>query len=212
MPLRGGVGRLMANAILNFHFDYWNTSLKPYHGIKDNWHKDLRWRSAVVEQNHMVYPQGCTERIVGLLEENINYLLFAGLGLVLLGGTLFSIKVFFSIHQWSTQRSTKNCFHTTPIYKSFFIHKARCFHVPHVLLPNPWLVSNISPFSTLLMATRINKQSILSLPFLKLSKHAYFSRWWCEQIVYIQNLFWRTRHRNLSKIFILNSLATRNTN
>ena len=30
MPLRGGwggVGRLMANAILNFHFDYWHTSL-----------------------------------------------------------------------------------------------------------------------------------------------------------------------------------------
>ena len=28
MPLRGGGGgRLMANAILNFHFDYWNTSL-----------------------------------------------------------------------------------------------------------------------------------------------------------------------------------------
>ena len=26
---------------------------------------------------------------MGLLEENINYLLFAGLGLVLLGGTLF---------------------------------------------------------------------------------------------------------------------------
>ena len=131
-----------------------------------------------MEQNHMVYPQGCTERIVGLLEENINYLLFAGLGLVLLGGTLFSIKVFFQpFNAWSTQRSTKNCFHTAPIYKSFFIHKARCFHVPHAPLPNPWLVSNISPFSTLLMATRINKQSILSLPFLKLSKHAYFSRW-----------------------------------
>ena len=27
LPLRGGVGRLMANAILNFHFDYWHTSL-----------------------------------------------------------------------------------------------------------------------------------------------------------------------------------------
>ena len=28
MPLRGGgVRRLMANTILNFHFDYWNTSL-----------------------------------------------------------------------------------------------------------------------------------------------------------------------------------------
>ena len=28
MPLRGGGGRcLMANTILNFHFDYWNTSL-----------------------------------------------------------------------------------------------------------------------------------------------------------------------------------------
>ena len=24
----GGVGRLMANAILNFHFDYWHTSLR----------------------------------------------------------------------------------------------------------------------------------------------------------------------------------------
>ena len=30
MPLRGGgrVGRLMANTILNFHFDYWNPSLR----------------------------------------------------------------------------------------------------------------------------------------------------------------------------------------
>ena len=27
MPLRGGGRRLMANAILNFHFDYWHTSL-----------------------------------------------------------------------------------------------------------------------------------------------------------------------------------------
>ena len=27
MPLRGGVGRLMAKSILNFHFDYWNPSL-----------------------------------------------------------------------------------------------------------------------------------------------------------------------------------------
>ena len=27
VPLRGGVGRLMANTILNFHFDYWNPSL-----------------------------------------------------------------------------------------------------------------------------------------------------------------------------------------
>ena len=28
VPLRGGVGRLMANAILNFHFDYLTTSLR----------------------------------------------------------------------------------------------------------------------------------------------------------------------------------------
>ena len=28
MPLRVGVGRLMANAILNFHFDFLHTSLK----------------------------------------------------------------------------------------------------------------------------------------------------------------------------------------
>ena len=27
----GGVGRLMANAILNFHFDYWHTSLSAKH-------------------------------------------------------------------------------------------------------------------------------------------------------------------------------------
>ena len=27
----GGVGRLMANAILNFHFDYWHTSLMNNH-------------------------------------------------------------------------------------------------------------------------------------------------------------------------------------
>ena len=159
----------------------------------------------------MVYPQGCTERIVGLLEENINYLLFAGLGLVLLGGTLFSIKVFFQPFNGQLKGQQKIVFILLPFIRVFF-HKARCFHVPHSPLPNPWLVSNISPFSTLLMATRINKQSILSLPFLKLSKHAYFSRWWCEQIVYIQNLFWRTRHQSLSKIFILNSLATRNAN
>ena len=36
-----------------------------------------------------LFSKGCTGRIVGLLEENINYLLFAGLGLVLLGGALF---------------------------------------------------------------------------------------------------------------------------
>ena len=29
LPLRGGVGRLMANAILNFHFDFPGTSLNP---------------------------------------------------------------------------------------------------------------------------------------------------------------------------------------
>jgi len=39
------------------------------------------------------FDQGCTGRIVGLLEENINYLLFAGLGLVLLEllGIMFSM-------------------------------------------------------------------------------------------------------------------------
>ena len=172
-----------------------------------------------MDQDHIVYSQGCTGRIVGLLEENINYLLFAGLGLVLLGGALFSIKVSCNpskelISTWTNGQQKVKCFffHTVPIYKSLSIHKARCFHVPHAPLPNPWPVSNISPFSTLLMATRINKQSILSLPFLQLSKHAYFSRWWCEQKVYIQNLFWRTRHQNLSDIIVLNSLATRKKN
>ena len=73
--------------------------INPYHGIKDTKIFDdspLTQCSAVVEQDHIINPQGCTERIVWLLEENINYLLFAGLGLVLLGGTLFSIKVFFN--------------------------------------------------------------------------------------------------------------------
>ena len=34
MPLRGGVGRLMANAILNFHFDYWHTSLTKINPVR----------------------------------------------------------------------------------------------------------------------------------------------------------------------------------
>ena len=54
MPLRGGGGggrRLMANTILNFHFDYWNTSLslnqEACH-IKC----DLRWRTTSSFTSH----------------------------------------------------------------------------------------------------------------------------------------------------------------
>ena len=129
----------MANTILNFHFDYWNTSLKPYHGIKDNWHKDLRWRSAVVEQNHMVYPQGCTERIVGLLEENINYLLFAGLGLVLLGGTLFSIKVFFQPFNGQLKGQQKIVFILLRFIRVFLFTKLVVSMFPTCFCPTPGL-------------------------------------------------------------------------
>ena len=39
VPLRGGVGRLMANAILNFHFDFFCTL--PLHAIEHLKHEDV---------------------------------------------------------------------------------------------------------------------------------------------------------------------------
>ena len=41
LPLRGGGRRLMANTILNFHFDYWHTSLRKVTGI-DSSYSDIK--------------------------------------------------------------------------------------------------------------------------------------------------------------------------
>jgi hypothetical protein len=40
VPLRGGVGCLMANAILNFHFDFFFCTL-PLHAIEHLKHEDI---------------------------------------------------------------------------------------------------------------------------------------------------------------------------
>ena len=56
----GGVRRLMANAILNFHFDYWHTSLRrnhdwrlmlpePWSGIHHKFDEDIHFRYGLIK-------------------------------------------------------------------------------------------------------------------------------------------------------------------
>ena len=66
MPLRGGVGPLMANAILNFHFDYLNTSLISFHEVAcpSNWENsdeigkiDLRFKGGDMLKTLKIHDQ-----------------------------------------------------------------------------------------------------------------------------------------------------------
>ena len=66
MPLRGGPGgrRLMANAILNFHFDYWHTSLRKYKQslitteevkqlLLQEWRRNAGFEKSDLEEKHL---------------------------------------------------------------------------------------------------------------------------------------------------------------
>ena len=66
LPLRGGVGvgRLMANAILNFHFDYLNTSLIAV--VNPQWSSDLPTLPESVLQINLTTPYRSTIAITSL--------------------------------------------------------------------------------------------------------------------------------------------------
>ena len=66
VPLRGGGGgrRLMANAILNFHFDYWHTSLRKYKQslitteevkqlLLQEWRRNVGFEKSDLEEKHL---------------------------------------------------------------------------------------------------------------------------------------------------------------
>ena len=67
LPLGGGgrgVGRLMANAILNFHFDYWHTSLRKYKQslitteevkqlLLQEWRRNVGFEKSDLEEKHL---------------------------------------------------------------------------------------------------------------------------------------------------------------
>ena len=67
LPLKGGVGPLVANAILNFHFDFLHTSLRPKAGSvtmaaelnqRDiSWNKKLRENMSPAKEVMMLLVQ-----------------------------------------------------------------------------------------------------------------------------------------------------------